>query len=140
MAHIVLPLVLAGLARTATRSSGTSGIAATALAIAVLGAFSPPLMVLALVAALVIAVRGSGSARLRGLALLLVPLALLGPWLTALAGDWRLLLSGPGLGVRGGVVPAPWQAGAAAPGRPGVVVGAAGRAGSARRPRRDAPP
>ena len=109
VAHIVLPLVLAGLARAATRSSGTSGTAATALAIAVLGAFSPPLMVLALVAALVIAVRGGGSAPLRGLVLLLVPLALLGPWLTTLAGDWRLLLSGPGLGVRGGVVPAPWQ-------------------------------
>ena len=109
VAHIVLPLVLAGLARAATRSSGTSGTAATALAVAVLGAFSPPLMVLALVAALVIAVRGTGSARPRALVLLLVPLALLGPWLTALAGDWRLLLSGPGLGVRGGVVPAPWQ-------------------------------
>ena len=66
-------------------------------------------MVLALVAALVIAVRGGGSARLRGLVLLLVPLALLGPWLTTLAGDRRLLLSGPGLGVRGGIVPAPWQ-------------------------------
>ena len=86
VAHIVLPLVLAGLARAATRSSGTSGTAATALAVAVLGAFSPPLMVLALVAALVIAVRGTGSARPRALVLLLVPLALLGPWLTALRG------------------------------------------------------
>ena len=47
VAHLLLPLVLAGYLRVATGRAGTSGTAATALAVAVLGAFCPPLLVLA---------------------------------------------------------------------------------------------
>jgi GT2 family glycosyltransferase len=109
VAHLLLPLVLLGYARVATRRAGTSGTVATALAVAALGAFSAPLMVLALLVALVLLVRGPGPVRVRALVLSVIPLALLGPWVTSVLGDWRLLLSGPGLAVRGGTPPAPWQ-------------------------------
>ena len=65
VAHLLLPLVLAGYLRVATRRAGTSGTVATALAVAVLGAFCPPLLVLAVLGALVLLVRGPGALRAR---------------------------------------------------------------------------
>ena len=65
VAHLLLPLVLAGYLRVATGRAGTSGTVATALAVAVLGAFCPPLLVLAVLGALVLLVRGPGALRVR---------------------------------------------------------------------------
>ena len=109
VAHLLLPLVLAGYLRVATRRAGTSGTAATALAVAVLGAFCPPLLVLAVLVALVLLVRGPGALRARAAVLAVVPALLLGPWVASVRDDWRVLLTGPGLAVRGGTPPPAWQ-------------------------------
>ncbi|MDN5765329.1 MAG: glycosyltransferase [Humibacillus sp.] len=97
VAHILLPFVLAGFVLAARRDGTYTATFATALAVAVLGAFAPPLLVLTSVAALLLLILGPGARRWRGLVLLVVPLALLGPWLARFVDDWRLLLSGPGL-------------------------------------------
>ncbi|MEO7130693.1 MAG: glycosyltransferase family 2 protein, partial [Dermatophilaceae bacterium] len=107
IAHVVLPLVLAGFV-LASRADGTyTGAFATALATAILGSVAPPLLVLAALAALLMLIVGPGSRRLRALVLLLVPTALLGPWVLRFIEDWRLLLSGPGL-VSTSANPLPW--------------------------------
>ena len=109
IAHLVLPLVLAGFV-LAARADGTYTAAfATALAIAVLGSVAPPLLALAAAAALLMVVIGPGARRVRALVLLMVPAALLGPWLLRFVEDWRLLLSGPGL-VTTSVNPRQWEA------------------------------
>jgi len=107
VAHVLLPLVLAGLTLTARRDGTWTATFATALAAAVLGAFVPPLLVVVLLAALVLLVVGPGMARGRALVLLLVPVGLLGPWVARFVDDWRLLLSGPGL-VATGDGPGSW--------------------------------
>lgn len=106
--HILLPFVLAGFCLAARRDGTFTATFATALATAVLGAFAPPLLALSLVAALLLLVFGPGLRRVRALVLLVVPAALLGPWVARFVDDPRLLLSGPGLlsttddrGVRG---------------------------------------
>ncbi len=98
VAHIVIPLVLAGFTLAARRDGTWTATFATVLAVAVLGAFVPPLIVGCAVAALVLVLVGPGvGRRLRGLALLVVPVGLLGPWVVRFVDDWRLLLSGPGI-------------------------------------------
>jgi hypothetical protein len=109
VAHLLLPLVLAGYLRVATGRAGTSGTMATALAVALLGAFCPPLLVLAVLAALVLLVRGPGALRVHAAILAVVPPLLLGPWVTSVRDDWRILLTGHGLAVRGGTPPPAWQ-------------------------------
>lgn len=95
--HILLPFVLAGFA-LAGRADGTyTATFATALAAAVVGAFAPPLLVVSAVAAVLLVLLGPGQRRLRGLVLLVVPTALLGPGIVPFTEDWRRLLSGPGL-------------------------------------------
>ncbi|MDN5790014.1 MAG: glycosyltransferase family 2 protein, partial [Micrococcales bacterium] len=108
VAHVLLPLVLAGFVLAARRDGTYTGAFATALAAAVLGSVAPPLLALTAIAALVMIVIGPGTRRLRGLVLLVVPAALLGPWLLRFVEDWRLLLSGPGL-VSTSPAPPPWQ-------------------------------
>ena len=95
--HVLLPFVLAGFCLAARRDGTFTATFATALATAVLGAFAPPLLALAAVAALVLLVLGPGLRRARALVLLVVPAALLGPWMARFLDDPRLLLSGPGL-------------------------------------------
>ncbi|GAA2162553.1 glycosyl transferase family 2 [Humibacillus xanthopallidus] len=95
--HVLLPLVLAGLTLAARRDGTWTATFATALGAAVLGAFVPPLLVVVLVAALVLLLVGPGMVRGRAVVLLVVPVGLLGPWVTRFADDWRLVLSGPGL-------------------------------------------
>jgi hypothetical protein len=95
--HVLLPLVLAGLTLAARRDGTWTATFATALAAAVLGAFVPPLLVIVLVAALVLLIVGPGMVRGRAIVLLVVPVGLLGPWVTRFVDDWRLVLSGPGL-------------------------------------------
>lgn len=120
VAAILLPLVAAGFALAARRGSRVMATAATALGCAVLGAFVPAMLVLGAAAALALLVLGRGRGpRLRGLALLLVPPALMGPWLLELIESPYLLLSGPGLTLWGQETALPWQIALAHPGGPG---------------------
>ncbi len=97
VAHLILPFVLAGFVLAARRDGTYTATFATALAAGVLGAFAPPLLALTSAAALLLLVIGPGARRWRALVLLVVPVALLGPWVARFVDDWRLLLSGPGL-------------------------------------------
>ncbi len=97
MAHVLLPFVLGGFVLAARRDGTYTAAFATALATAVVGAFVPLLLAVAVVAAALLLLLGPGTRRLRALVLLVVPAALLGPWLTRFVDDWRTLLSGPGL-------------------------------------------
>ncbi|MGV1007395.1 MAG: glycosyltransferase [Dermatophilaceae bacterium] len=109
LAHILLPLVAAGVARVASTSGTFTAAFATALGMGVLGALVPVLLALGALGALVLTVTGPGwSRRARGLVLLVVPLALQGPWLMHL-GDPVTLLAAPGLLESADVAqPAPW--------------------------------
>ena len=87
---------------------------------AVLGAFVPAMLVVAAVAALGLLVLGRGRGpRLRGLVLLVLPPALMGPWLLALVESPHRLLSGPGLTLWGTGTALPWEIALAHPGGPG---------------------
>ncbi len=101
LAHVLLPLVAAGLVRIG-RSSGTfTAAAATALGAGVLGALVPVLLVPVALTAAVLAVVGQGLAsRTRALVVLVVPVALQGSalyqfrWLPQLLGSPGALASG----------------------------------------------
>ncbi|HET8596036.1 MAG TPA: glycosyltransferase family 2 protein, partial [Intrasporangium sp.] len=95
--HVLLPFLIAGFALAGRRDGTYTATFATALAAAVVGAFAPPLLAVSAVAALLLLLLGPGQRRLRGLVLLVVPTALLGPSVMRFVDDWRLLLSGPGL-------------------------------------------
>jgi len=98
VAHILLPLVVAGFAVAGRRGATFTATFATALATAVVGAFVPALLVVSAAAALVLVLVGPGLAgRVRAAVLLVVPVALLGPWAVRFVDDPRLLLSGGGL-------------------------------------------
>jgi len=118
-AHILLPLVVAGFFCAARRSTGVALTFASALALALLGAFNPALGALGALAALLLLVLGRGATRLRAAVLLLVPAGLLGPWILQLVADPRLLLTGPGLSLSGGAAADPWQLAMLHPGGPG---------------------
>lgn len=107
VAHLLLPFVLAGFVLAARRDGTYTATFATALATAVVGAFVPALLALSVLAAVLMVLLAPGSGRIRGLVLLVVPSALLGPWVLRFVEDWRLLLSGPGL-VTTDPSPAPW--------------------------------
>ena len=119
VAHILLPLVVAGFVCTTRRSTRFSVTFGTALAVAVIGAFNPALAVLAAFTALVLLVAGHGATRLHAAVLLLVPLGLLGPWVVSLVDNPLLLLGGPGLTRWQGGASAPWQLAMLHPGGPG---------------------
>ncbi len=119
VAAVLLPLVAAGFALAARRSGTATVTAATILATAVLGAFVPALLVLAVLTGLVVLVLGHGGARVRGLSLALGPVLLLGPWVAALVERPLLLLTGPGLSVWGAAQADPWQLALLHPGGPG---------------------
>ncbi|WP_148043275.1 glycosyltransferase [Flexivirga caeni] len=94
--HILFPFALAGCFEIARRRASTPVTCGTIAVIAVIGAFAPPLMVLTTVIGVVLLVIGPGWARLRGLAVAVVPWALLGWWTRSLLTDWRPVLAGPG--------------------------------------------
>jgi GT2 family glycosyltransferase len=119
VAHILLPLVVAGFVCAARRSTGVSLTFAAALALGVTGAFNPALAALGAFAALVLLVVGHGATRLRASVLLLVPAGLLGPWILQLVDDPLGLLAGPGLTLWPGAGAAPWQLALFHPGGPG---------------------
>jgi hypothetical protein len=120
VAHILLPLVAAGFVCATRRSAGTTVTFATALALGVTGAFNPALAALGALAALVLLLVGPGVIRARAAVLLLVPVALMGPWILRLVDNPLLLLAGPGLTVwHGAAGSAPWQLALLHPGGPG---------------------
>jgi hypothetical protein len=140
VAVVLLPLVAAGFARAAREVSSVTATAATVLATAVVVAFVPALLVLALLVSAGLVVFAPGQARLRGLVLAMGPVLLLGPWVGAVLDQPRLLLAGPGLVVWGVTQPEPWELALLHPGGPGsypVLVSAplvaAGLAGMLRR-------
>ena len=119
VAHILLPLVAAGFACAARRSTDVSVSFGAALALSVTGVFNPALAVVGAVAALVLLALGRGPTRLHAAVLLLVPAGLLGPWILRLIDNPLLLLSGPGLTLWQGAASAPWQLALFQPGGPG---------------------
>lgn len=112
IAHVSLPLIVAGVIVAGSRGHGVqraSATFATVLLTALVGLFTPAVLVLASVAGLVLVLFGPGWGRLRGLLLAVLPWLLTGPWLREVAADPRLALGGPGAGVTGPAASAPWQ-------------------------------
>lgn len=97
VAHIVLPLALAGIGRLARPGASVAGTAATALAVTLLGAFTPVLLPLLLVALAVAAAFGDRGAKLRALAVAVLVALLLGHWVVEAASDARMFVGGPGV-------------------------------------------
>ncbi len=96
IAHVLLPLVVAGIVRTARADGTFTAAAATALAAGALGACVPVALVPVAAAALVMTLVGPGLARrVRALALLVLPLGMQGPALLTWQ-DPIALLGGPG--------------------------------------------
>lgn len=96
IALVVLPLAAAGLALTAGRAGTATSAFATGLALAVLGAGAPVLLVLAAVVLLGVLVFVRG-ARGRALAAMLTAAGLQAPWILDAIVDPRRALAGPGL-------------------------------------------
>jgi len=119
VAHILLPLVVAGFVRATRRSTSISATVSTAAALGVTGAFNPALGAVGALVALVLLVFGSPATRRRAALLLLVPAGLLGPWVAQLVDHPLLLLGGPGLTVWQGAAVPPWQLALLHPGGPG---------------------
>jgi hypothetical protein len=119
VAHILLPLVAAGFVCAARRSATSSATFGAAFALALTGAFNPALGVVGALAALVLLILGRGRVRLRAVVLLVVPIALQGPWILRVVRDPLLLLAGPGLTVWRGATTPPWHLELLHPGGPG---------------------
>ena len=120
VALVLLPLVAAGFARTARPGGSATAMFATSLTAAVLGAFVPALLVLFAAASLTLLVVGRAGQRVRALVLLLLPVALQGPWLLELVRHpEQVLAGGPGLLSWGEPVPQAWQVALLHPGGAG---------------------
>lgn len=112
IAHVALPLIVAGVVVASSRRQGaqrTSAAFATALLTALVGAFTPSVLVLVSIAGLLVLLFGPGWGRLRGLLLLVLPWALSGPWLKEVLADPRVLLGGAGATTAGQPAADPWQ-------------------------------
>jgi GT2 family glycosyltransferase len=94
--HVLLPLVAAAVARALGRRGTVTAMAAAALGLALVGSVLPSVLLLGAVVALGGVVLGHGAVRLRAAGLLVLPVALLGPWLLELVARPALLLAGPG--------------------------------------------
>jgi GT2 family glycosyltransferase len=116
VAHLLLPLVVAGFAAAMKRDGTWTATFAAALAAGLLGAFVPVLLAIGVVAALVAVVVAPGlGRRLRAAVLAVVPIALLGPWVLQFVDEPRLLLTGQGLLDVGPDSPPAWQLALAQP-------------------------
>lgn len=118
VAHIVLPFAFAGVFAIGRRSATVTITAATAVAATLVGAFSPPLLIALSVVAVLVAVVRRGWARVRGIAVAVLPWVLLGPWTVDLRDDWRAALTGPG-GLTDTDHAQPWQVALLHPGGAG---------------------
>ncbi|GAB3598918.1 hypothetical protein GCM10027446_30170 [Angustibacter peucedani] len=94
---VLLPLVAALVARTLTRrASGTlTATFAAAIGLALVATALPAVALVGAAVALASVLLCRGGARVRSLLLVVLPPALLGPWLAELVADPRLLLAGP---------------------------------------------
>ncbi len=121
IAHIVLPFAVAGLLITARRGTGTALTFGTVLVLALIGAFSPVLLVGCSLVAGAGVILAPGFARLRALTVLITPWLLLAPWTReVLTADHRLALAGPGaLDPTRGTLARPWELALLHPGGPG---------------------
>ncbi|MEI2732868.1 MAG: glycosyltransferase [Dermatophilaceae bacterium] len=110
LAHVLLPLVAAGMVKLSSRAGTFTAAFATALGAALLAAVVPLFGALvALVAALLLAVGPGIARRARALVVFVLPAALLGPSVLRLS-DLPTLLSGPGLIDDGSTADIPlWQ-------------------------------
>ncbi|HET7762451.1 MAG TPA: hypothetical protein VFL46_08835, partial [Phycicoccus sp.] len=109
VALVLLPGVLAGIWLVAARRSTATSAFATALALVVLGAFAPVLLVPAVVVALVLAVV-RGGVRWHALVISLVPAAVLAPWVLGVdRAGWRVLAAGSGVAQWGGEPQPLWR-------------------------------
>ncbi|GAB3578544.1 glycosyltransferase [Calidifontibacter terrae] len=120
MAHVVAPLAFAGIVAVGRRRASGTITFATVLAIALLGAYAPLLLVFTTFGGLLVALFGPGWARLRGVVVAVLPWGLLGAQTRVILGDWRHLFAGPG-GLVTGSTPAVdhWQVALLHPGGPG---------------------
>ena len=124
IAHILLPLVVAGFASAMKRDGTWTATFAAALAAGIVGAFVPMLLAVGVVAALVAVVIAPGVVRrLRALVLAVVPVALLGPWVLQFVEQPGMLLAGAGLLDVGPDSPPAWQLALAQPDGGEVLVG-----------------
>ncbi|MFC6707870.1 glycosyltransferase [Flexivirga alba] len=96
VAHILFPFALAGAFEIGRRRASVPVTCGTVLVAAVIGSFAPALLIVISLVALGVVVIGPGWARLRGLAVAVLPWVVLGWWTRALFGDWRAVLAGPG--------------------------------------------
>ncbi|WP_162801934.1 glycosyltransferase [Ornithinimicrobium murale] len=112
MAHVALPLIVAGIVVAGSRRHGvqrTTTTFATILLTALVGLFAPAVLLLTTVAGVLVLVCGPGWGRLRGLLLALLPWALTGPWLREVLADPRVVLGGAGTTLAGPPEASPWQ-------------------------------
>lgn len=118
--HLFAPLIVAGfLVATGPRIGAlrTAAASGTILAMTFSAWFVPGVLLVYSAAALVALAVAPGLARLRALAMLVLPWLLLGPWLGALLEDPRLLFGGAGATTTDPAVE-PWQALLLHPGGP----------------------
>lgn len=112
VAHVAMPLLVAGVVVAGSRRQGalrTSATFATVLLAALVGLFVPAVLVLTSIGGLLVVAFGPGWGRLRGLLLAVLPWALTGPWLREVADDPRVVLGGAGSGAVGAPGADAWQ-------------------------------
>ncbi len=111
VAHVLAPLVVAGLVVAAGRGDGarrTCAAFGTALACGLAAAFAPPVLLASTAGGLLVVALARGAGRWRGVAITVLPWLMLGPWLQQVLLDPRLLGGGPG-GTATGRAVEPWQ-------------------------------
>ncbi len=98
LAAVLLPLAAAAVGRALMRHAAgvLTATFAAVLVVAVLAAGVPALGAAAVLVGLLGVLLGRGAVRWRSLAIAVLPVALLGPWVRDLVADPRLLLAGPG--------------------------------------------
>lgn len=112
VAHIALPLVVAGVVVAGSRRHGvqrTTTTFATTLLTALVGLFAPAVLLVVSLAGLLILLFGPGWGRLRGLLLAVLPWLLTGPWLREVLADPRVTLGGAGTSLAGAPGTPAWQ-------------------------------
>lgn len=112
VAHVAMPLLVAGVVVSGSRRHGvqrTTATFATVLLAALVGHFVPAVLVLTSIGGVLVLLLGPGWGRLRGLLLVLLPWALTGPWLGGVLADPRVLLGGAGATTSGTAGADAWQ-------------------------------
>nr|WP_281496859.1 glycosyltransferase [Ornithinimicrobium sp. F0845] len=112
VAHVAMPLLVAGVVVAGSRRQGaqrTSATFATVLLLVLVGLFTPALLILGSIAGVLVLLCAPGWGRLRGLLLVVLPWVLLGPLLRTVVEDPRVLLGGAGAAAAGPAQVESWQ-------------------------------